>query len=109
MDFKLIMIFILVVVILYFIFNRVYGRGNGITGILDAKIKTFISNNTVIVLVIFLFVLLVVLLFVLLFIFLFYHPKDIESIATEPPSPSDFEDHRSLRQCRSRTKPGVDK
>ena len=45
MDFKLIMIFILVVVILYFIFNRFYGRGHGLTGILDAKIKTFISNN----------------------------------------------------------------
>lgn len=44
MDYKLILIFILVVIILYFIFSKIT-RGDGITGILDAKEKTFISNG----------------------------------------------------------------
>jgi hypothetical protein len=44
MDFNLIIIFILVVIILYFIFNRIT-RPDGLTGILDAQKSNFISND----------------------------------------------------------------
>lgn len=44
MDYKIILIFILTVIILYFIFNSVT-RGDGITGTLDAKEHEVISNK----------------------------------------------------------------
>lgn len=45
MDINLIIIFILVVIILYFIFNRIT-KPDGLTGVLDAKTSRFISNET---------------------------------------------------------------
>ena len=44
-DIKTIAIFILVVIILFFIFQRFSRKADGITGVLDAKEKTYISNN----------------------------------------------------------------
>jgi hypothetical protein len=44
MDLTLIIIFILVVIILYFVFNKVTS-GDGITGLLDATKKVFIPNK----------------------------------------------------------------